>query len=252
MTPSTILTRALAPFRQNRRLLWGVLVIALIVASEGWLRWRDTVDARAQRLLNVRKETSQLKSRTYNEKSLQQSLDALSAQQKALSDRLWVVSSEAAAQARMKDWLNQILATHKLISLDIKVSASRPLPLKTPDQWPIHAMSATLSVPFTPVSGESLLASIEGGAELADIESLQINMRDRRLQVGVRVLLVMQQPGSDSGGDRRSGTTANLLPAALARQRDFERTQPASGQMVHLGVGQPIGRHRIHRLAQRS
>ncbi|MGE3347336.1 MAG: hypothetical protein AB7I35_07870 [Ramlibacter sp.] len=189
-------------FRRNRRLQWGLAVIAMVLLADGGTRWKERIEAAQQRLAQLQIELATLKRQAKNEGAMSKALlDARRASELA-DARLWVATSEAVGQARVKDWLTELLKKSGVSNFSVNLTAAKPMavapevppdsarPLPTKDETGgLFEFGAASTFPFTPESLEKVLASIEAGEPLARVESLSVRRNDRRVEMGIRVLI---------------------------------------------------------------
>lgn len=229
----------LASLRQSRRLQVGMVLIALLVAGEGVLRWNDHLTDKLEQLQKMRSELRNLRNQTRDEAALHKTLADLRQARETVDSRLWVVSSEAVGQARLKDWLKATLKRAGIVSQSLKISAAQPVnergrgeryspstnssniaPAQNtmPDtdaasQPGLRQINATLNIPFTPATLEQLLGDIEGGDAYAGVEALTIMQRERRAELTIRILLrVDRNATSNSNSNSNSGSGSGETP----------------------------------------
>ncbi|HQW20544.1 MAG TPA: hypothetical protein PLI90_07720 [Rhodocyclaceae bacterium] len=231
-SPRQLIDEMLASLRQNRRLQAGMALIALLVAGEGVLRWNDHLTDKLEQLQQMRSELRNLRNQTRDEAALHKTLEDLRQARETVDSRLWVVSSEAVGQARLKDWLKATLKRAGIVSQSLKISAAQPVNERerngryspgmnsgsatppqnaTPDadatsQPGLRQINATLNIPFTPATLEQLLGDIEGGDAYAGVEALTIMQREHRAELTIRILLrVDRNAASNSNSNSGNG-----------------------------------------------
>ena len=195
---------ALAEIKNNRRLQYGLAGIFLIALVEGGLRWRDHSDDQSAELQRLQTEISTLKRQSRDEAALRQTLADLDRIKTELENRVWTVQSEAIGQARLKDWLNDCMVRVGIPDAAIKLSNPLqventrkygekivPIPgAKRPQEARVDAIRevrANMVFRFTPEALERLLAELEGGDILVAIDTLVVNRRDMRVEIGIRI-----------------------------------------------------------------
>lgn len=210
----------LSEIRRNRRLQFGLAVVVLIIVVSLALDWFDRFGAKESELRRMREEVASLRSKSTNENEMRQRLDQLGVIRESVGSRLWQVSSEPVGQAKLKDWLitltassggklqNLVLSTPREPSKASGVKATgmaRSAVVAQPnsgtdrDVRGMREFRANLTVAFSPQVLERLLAGIEGGDALAAVESLKVIRRDRRIELSVRVLMVVSgTPGDET------------------------------------------------------
>lgn len=183
----------IAELRANKRLRYGVLAIALVIAVEGGLRWIDWLDQQQTTLTRLQTDLSQLKSQLHDEAGLRQTLVQAQKMGMAVDARLWQVSSDAVGQARLKDWVTGIVKRALANQYAITLISSRELmasKAKVSDSTqPIWEFRTTLSFQLTPNALEAVLLEIEGGEPFASVETLSVKTRERRVEMTIKVLM---------------------------------------------------------------
>ncbi|MBX3586296.1 MAG: hypothetical protein KF796_06605 [Ramlibacter sp.] len=198
--------------RRNRRLQWGLVVILLVMLTDMGARWKERIERKQQTLTQLQIDVSTLKGQAKNEGAMRTALrDARQAAELA-DARLWVVSSEAVGQARLKDWLIELLKQSGANGYAANVAAPKALVESRPEvpgdnaRPPASAglplgrdlfdFGATATFIFTPESLEKVLAGIEAGEPLTRVESLSVRRNDRRVEIGIRVLMRLKDSSS--------------------------------------------------------
>ena len=208
--------------RSNRLLQYGLLAIALLACVELALSWSDALSAKGKALQELRSELRTLRNQSRDENALRAQLTDLEGMQEVIDQRLWVVSSDAVGQARLKDWLTTLLKKAASKNYNLVLSSPRAMGAregsseaeksstsagkKETKTVSVNAASAkdslknlrelraNLTLVFTPAVLEQVLSDIEGGAPLATVESLNVNRRERKIDMTVRVLMRIAQP----------------------------------------------------------
>ena len=224
----------LKDLRGNRRLHWGLAVIALILIGYGLLLWSDNVERSSKQLRKLQGEISSLKAQSRDPKPWQERIAEVKDQRALLDKRLWVNPSEAAVQARLRDWLTEIakssIANRYLVTLGSVTNATRDasggnitegtLPEK------LKQYKASLSFDFTPASLEAVLLAIEGGGQFAVVDTLSVNKRAKRAEVNVIVFARLGKDAADASGkatlgqpstpfDKPAGKDTKPVPASI-------------------------------------
>lgn len=191
--------------RTNKRLQLACLALLLIAILEGSLRWSDRISAQSAELNKIRGEISTLKQESSNESAIRASLGELEKLKAQIDERLWQAPSEAVGQARLKDWLNEAIQRTGLSNPTINMASPRPLDAqkdKAGSASPakdsktssglaseMRELRATISFRFTPEAVERFLAEIEASNLYAAVDTLTINRREMRAEMGIVVLL---------------------------------------------------------------
>ena len=188
-----LLNKAVAELLVNKRLFYGMVLIALVVSTEAGLRWSDWLGQQQTTLTQLQTELTTLKSRARDEATMRFALAQAQQMAQSMDARLWTVSSEAVGQARLKDWLTDIVKRSIANQYVVTLGASRELgkPSQDPtDATPaIREFRATVSFQLTPQALEGVLLDIEGGEPFAAIETLVVKKLERRVELTVRVLM---------------------------------------------------------------
>lgn len=195
------LRKAAAELRGNPRLRYGLALIALVLLVELGLRWSDSIAQQQQTLAKLQSDLSSLKSGMRNETALTQSLAEVKKIGKALDTRLWTVSSEAVGQARLKDWLTEVvkraiadqyaitLGASQEIGKAAELSGSDSVSSMTASNSALREFRATVSFRLTPRALEGVLLEVEGGEPFAAVETLTVKGQERRVEMTLRVLM---------------------------------------------------------------
>lgn len=208
------LRNAWADVQANPRLRWGLVLIAAVVLVEGGLRWSDAIAKQQQALGKLQADVVALRTGVKNDAALTGALEA-SRQTAALVDaRLWTVSSEAVGQAKMKDWLTEVvkrnIADQYAINLNVsrelgkRESAGAAAPTSTSVQADmsvagVREFRANVSFRLTPRALEGVLLEVEGGEPYGAVESLLVKGQERRVEMTVRVLMRVQPAEASHG-----------------------------------------------------
>jgi hypothetical protein len=202
---ATALQKWGAELRSNRRLLLGLALIALVVAFEGAVRWRDALVEQQSTLARLQTELATLRSQARDEAALRKQLADVKQLAASVDARLWAVSSEAVGQARLKDWLTEIVQKSIADQYSIVLAASREVGVPgsptegssprastasaRPQASGLREFRATVSFIMTPQALEGVLLAIEGGQPFAMVETLNAKAIERRVEMTVRVLM---------------------------------------------------------------
>lgn len=188
-----LLDKTVAELRANKRLLYGLAAIALVVLVEGALRWSDWLGQRQAILTTLQTDLTTLKSHARDEAALRAALAQVQRMSESMDTRLWTVSSEAVGQARLKDWLTDIVKRAIANQYAVTLAASRELGKPGPSgpgaASPVREFRATVSFQLTPRALEGVLLEIEGGEPFAAVETLLVKKQERRVEITVRVLM---------------------------------------------------------------
>ena len=188
-------TTSLRNFRLDRRLLGLLAVAAAIVAGEFGLRGWDAHQQLDAELARVRGRVAVLELGS-DQVDWGARIRLAEAERAALQARLWRSPSEAQAQARLRDWLSGALrsaavprATINLLPLQVAAAASAV----GGGALPALRVRASVNFDLAPGALENALVQIEGGGQLARIDSLSVAARNRRVEMTVSVP-VLQKP----------------------------------------------------------
>lgn len=205
---------AWADVQANPRLRWGLVLIAAVALVEGGLRWSDAIAQQQQALAKLQADVVALRTGLKNDAALTESLEASRKTAALVDARLWTVSSEAVGQAKMKDWLTEVVKRNIADQYVINLSVSRELGKRdvagavalaaTPAQPEgttagVREFRANVTFRLTPRALEGVLLDVEGGEPFAAVESLLVKGQERRVEMAVRVLMRIQPPGASHG-----------------------------------------------------
>lgn len=200
-----------AEFRANRRLQVGLAVIVTVVLADRALSWSDRITQRRQMLADAQIEVATLKSQARNEAAMQTAMRDIRLAAALADARLWVVSSEAVGQARLKDWLIEQMKLAGAGNYTVNVASPKPLaqagsagagPTTGSPSAKEGALapgaglldfSAVITFTLTPESLEKMLAALEAGDAMSKVESLSVRRNERRVEMGVRVLMRLKE-----------------------------------------------------------
>ncbi len=198
--------KAVAEISANSRLRWGLVIVGLIVLVDGGLRWRDAVTQQQQVVAKLNADVAALKSGFKNESVLQRAVESSRLLAAIIEMRLWTVSSEAVGQAKMRDWLTEVVKRNIADQYAITLGVSRELgkqdsgaaaSLSTSSEGQagtIREFRANVSFRLTPRALEGVLLEVEGGEPFGVVESLLVKGQERRVEMTVRVLMRIQPP----------------------------------------------------------
>jgi hypothetical protein len=100
-------------------------------------------------------------------------------------------------QARLKDWLTEIVKSSIADQYAITLAASRELGGQGKEGVPstdaTKEFRATVTFRLTPRALEGVLLEIEGGEPFAAVESLVVRKQERRVELTVRVLMRVKE-----------------------------------------------------------
>ena len=191
---STHLAPLLQDFRANKRLRYGVFLIAMILVGELTLRWQESLGNQAQQIRNLDAELASLKQQSQDETQLRKVLEETTTLREETESRLWVVQSEAIGQARLKDWILDAATRANVPLTNITMGNASPIDPEHPTQDGYRLLSATLSFRFSPEALEKFLKEIEAGEALLNVEALTVNKREARVEINLRALISIQSP----------------------------------------------------------
>lgn len=199
-------------FRRNRRLQIGILAILAIMMAEGSLRWLDHLAHQEVLLDELRNKKLTLQGQSRDEPGLTRLLQEYKAARQTAEARMWVVPSEAVGQALQKDWLQAAFKECAVIPQSITLASPKsfakpdttgaPKPTRAQQEMKeteirgIREFRATVLFPFTPVGLEKVLAALEGGEPFVQIETLNANRRERRIEITLRMLMEVDKERS--------------------------------------------------------
>jgi hypothetical protein len=135
--------------------------------------------------------------------------------EKVLSAKLWVHNSEAAAQARLRDWLNEIARSTKSSRYLITLGAVSPATAgsEAAEFSGMKQLKANLSFDFQPQVLEEALLAIEGGKQFAFVESLSVNKRARRVEINVTVYARVDPSAQSAAAIAEPAPNPQMLPS---------------------------------------
>lgn len=182
--------------RANPRLRYGLIAIVLMVLVEAGLRWNDVITQQQAVVTRLQTELTTLRSHARDENALRTALEQAQTMAQTMDERLWTVSSEAVGQARLKDWLTEIvkksIADQYAITLAASHEIGKPGKNEGNAASPMREFRANVSFRFTPRALEGVLLEIEGGEPFAAVETLVVRKLERRVELTVRVLMRIQ------------------------------------------------------------
>lgn len=195
--------KLVSELRGNPRLRYGLFAIMLMVLIEAGLRWSESITAQQTAATRLQTELTTLRSHARDEAALRAALEQARAMGEAMDERLWTVSSEAVGQARLKDWLTELVKSSIADQYTITLAPSREVGKTGPEvgsTTPAAAAAASsarefranVSFRFTPRALEGMLIEIEGGEPFAAVETLLVKKPERRVELTVRVLMRIQ------------------------------------------------------------
>lgn len=192
-----LITQVLDEVRANRKLQYGILGIVLVLCFEGGARWTESLSVQEKQLQLLRGDVRRLRSLSRDEADLKRQLADLEGARQTIEERLWVVSSEAVGQARLKDWLTGVLEKAEAKNPKLILSSPRPVSKEgagrrgasKDDVGDLRDFRANVTMQFSPASLEHVLRDIEGGRPLALVESLVVKRQERKVDLSVVVLM---------------------------------------------------------------
>lgn len=193
----------LQELKTNRRLQFGTLAIVLMLVVEIGMNWSDRLTRQTKELNQLRAQIASLRQQSHNEAYLTETLASLEQLQREVDERLWLVSSEAVGQAKVKDWINETLGRIGISNSTINIATPRPAQNKNdgpafanPTDKSLLEFRATISFGFSPETLENLLAELEGGEPFVAIDALTVNRQTRRVELGIRLLMRLDATGT--------------------------------------------------------
>lgn len=198
-TAISLFNKMRTELRGNPRLRRGLMAIAMVLLVDGALRWSDWVIQQQDTLARLQTELTELKSNARDEATLRSALAQAQSLSDAIDARLWTVSSEAVGQARMKDWLTDIvkraIANQYAVTLAASRELGKPAATSVPAASPaLREFRATVSFQLTPRALEGVLLDIEGGEPFAAVETLLVKQQERRVELTVRLIMRIKPP----------------------------------------------------------
>jgi len=193
-------------FKANRRLQIGVLLIIMIILFEVGARWVERLSVQRQQLQQLRAELVAVRAQSRNKDALRTSLQEFDRARQVIDAKIWPVSSEAVAQARLNEWLGAVLKRAGVVSPVVRLTGARPLAeedargagTSAGGAGRLQEFRAVVRYAFTPETLEKVLAEIESGEAMAAIESLTVNKRERRVEFSVRVMMLVGGQQTDA------------------------------------------------------
>lgn len=209
MMSSTVLRRLkLGPVSRRLWLLIGLGVVAL--STELGLRAWEQQQKLEQELKTLRGRIQLLQASAdpVDWVGLSKELSKL---KQDLQDQLWQASSEAQAQAMLRDWLSSTLKaagiqrpTLRLQPPQAAITASGGKP-GGESLSPVEATEASkqllqqairvralISFELQPGMLETVLQQVERGGQLASVDSLSVSKRTRRVEMGVSMPVIIR------------------------------------------------------------
>jgi hypothetical protein len=197
-----------AQWQAQPRVRAGVVLIVLIVWVYGLLESSDRLQRAERRLQQLQGELRAARVQDGDANRWALRAGEAAARLQALERELWINGSEAAAQARLRDWLLEIARSQQ--AGRYFVTLGNPTALRTsaaagePSQA-TRLLKASFSFDFTPATLEAVLKAIESGNRYAQVETLSVNKRARRVEMNVAVAARIEssdQPAADLGTPR--------------------------------------------------
>lgn len=195
----TLLAAQIREFKSNKRLQYGSIAILLIALIDGGLRWSDRITQQAKDLQTLAGEIAALKQQAMNEGLLKEMLANSQTARETVETRLWVAPTDAIGQARLKDWLLDLTARTGISNPNLNLANPRPIEEKEDSAHlnsetksgtsGLKRFRATLSFRFSPETLERSLMEIEGGAPFAKVDTLVVNKREMRAEIGLTMLI---------------------------------------------------------------
>ncbi|TDP71422.1 hypothetical protein [Roseateles toxinivorans] len=189
----------------DRRLTWLLLVGLLAVAGELSLRAWESHQELSKELKSVRAR-AQLMRQSADQVDWAQQTQIMQTMRADLESKLWHSPSEAQAQARLRDWLAATLRAAGLTRFTINLLPPQPpaAPAVTQGDAPPSAslresmqqralrLRASLSFELAPSTLETVLFGLEHGGELANVDSITVSRRSRRVELSVSMPVLVE------------------------------------------------------------
>lgn len=201
-------TSYLQEFKSNKRLQYGSMVILLITLVNGSLHWSDRITTQTQELKALTGEIVTLKQQAMDETLFQEALTKATQAHQIVEARLWTVPTDAIGQARLKDWLLDTMARAGITNPNLNLANPKPIeeappPLpqsasSTVNRGGLKRFGATISFRFTPETLERCLGELEGGDPFIAVDTLVINKREARVEIGLGVLISVAPLGGEA------------------------------------------------------
>ncbi|MBU6257338.1 MAG: hypothetical protein KGL18_08395 [Burkholderiales bacterium] len=182
-------------FKFDRRLLPLVGIGALIIATELGMRVWDSHQKLDAEIARLRGQAALLAA-SNDAQDWQARTRSVDARRLTLQKRLWQAPTQAQAQARLRDWLTVALRTAEVPRPSVSLLPLLPAPAASAAALSTLRVRATVGFDLMPKALENALVQIEGGGQLARIDSLSVQARTRHVEmvVSVPVLLTSQEP----------------------------------------------------------
>ncbi|MCC7461844.1 MAG: hypothetical protein IT480_05195 [Gammaproteobacteria bacterium] len=195
----------LRQLRPTRRLAWLVVLALLVVGAELALRAWDAQQRLGKELHGIRSRAAVLAA-SDDRIDWNASIRAAERQRDQLRARLWQSPTQAQAQARLRDWLGHALrsaaAAHPAVTLlplsaaaAAAPAAAEPSAGPASSAAPIVRVRATVAFDLVAGALENALVQIEGGGQLARVDSLGAATASRRVEMTVSVPVMIMQEG---------------------------------------------------------
>lgn len=209
LKPTAFWANHLKEFRSNKRLRYASFIVLFIILTDVSLRWTDRIDAKHKEFTILTAEITALKQQSQDEVQLKEVLAKATEAQDQAKARLWIAPSDAIGQARLKDWLLDLIA--RIGATNTGLNIANPRPLGENEDKPLTNIAgvnnsvglkrfrATLTLRFAPETLEHLLAELEGAEPFVTIDTLVVNRREMRVEIGLGVLIDIQPTENGSG-----------------------------------------------------
>jgi len=203
----TAIRKVWSDMQSSPRLRWGLMIIVVVLLVEGGLRWSDAIALQRQQISGLQAKVANLRAGMKDEALLKDTLIATRNAAALVDSRLWTVSSEAVGQAKLKDWLTDVIKRNIADQYTINLSASREMARPetgaygvlvatneqaSSDKVGVREFRANITFKLTPKALEGVLIDVEGGEPLSAVESLLVKGLERRVEMTVRVLMRIQ------------------------------------------------------------
>lgn len=205
----------------HNRTLWIVLVLGLaaVVAELGMRAWEHQQKLDKE-LTTLRKRVQTLQT-SADRVDWGKLSDQLSVAQQAMQARLWHAPSEAQAQAMLRDWLSAMLKDAEISRPTLRLqpvqaaAAAQPASGADTTEAPAATVGtgaklareavrarAQISFDLAPGTLENVLQRVERGGQLANIDTLSVSKRSRRVEMSISVPVIIEAASSKQAATR--------------------------------------------------
>lgn len=200
----------LQKMKLDHRLIWLLALGLLAIAGELSLRAWESHQALSTELKSVRARALLMR-QSADPVDWARQTQIMQKMRSDLEAKLWHSPSEAQAQARFRDWLGSTLRAAGLPRFTINLLPPQPSgepPAATKEGTGPTAeagdsmrqkalrVRANLSFELTPNMLETVLLGLEHGGQLANVDSITVSRRSRRVELSVS-LPVLVEPAAE-------------------------------------------------------